>query len=343
MSQRLVCSYTLVLFLKKIQHSSFFCAGYNLQHILFMRDFEQFSYASHTRHLSSFSELSRKRSPLAFLDVKNSIQYWRQLRVYRFFNPFLSDTGHTWLTVGDGFGWDANYLHSLNQDVHASDLEDGLLFTASKEGLIGEYSIQNAEFLQFHDGAFDYVVCKDSIHHFPRPYVAIYEMLRVAREAVILEGPQDPLSKSPGLLWLKNILDKFHKSAINRIWKTRFSYEPVGNYVYKLSENEMEKVAVGLNLPMISFFGLNDYFEENPLIYQDNPVPFYFHRIRSRILRRDRWCKLGILSYQRLGCVLFKEMPSPEVQKKMRAQKFQILVLPENPYIRQEVEEEEEY
>lgn len=73
-------------------------------------------------------------------------------------------------------------------------------------------------------------------HHFPRPYAALYEMIRVAREAIVIIEPQDPISKMPLLLSLVNICGKINPNFINKIWKNRFSFEPVGNYVYKVSE-----------------------------------------------------------------------------------------------------------
>ncbi len=56
-----------------------------------------------------------------------------------------------------------------------------LLGKGSELGFIGEYSAQNAESLSFASNSFDYVFCKDAMHHCPRPVIALYEMLRVAR------------------------------------------------------------------------------------------------------------------------------------------------------------------
>jgi ubiquinone/menaquinone biosynthesis C-methylase UbiE len=107
----------------------------------------------------------------------------------------------------------------------------------SKElGLINEFNIENAEMLSMSDDQVDYILCKESYHHFPRPYAALYEMIRVAREAIVIIEPQDPISKMPLLLSLVNICGKINPNFINKIWKNRFSFEPVGNYVYKVSE-----------------------------------------------------------------------------------------------------------
>ncbi|WP_158308790.1 methyltransferase domain-containing protein [Desulfocurvibacter africanus] len=73
---------------------------------------------------------------------------------------------------------------------------------------IPEYSVENAEKLSFANGSYDYLLCKEAFHHFPRPMIALYEMLRVARKGIVLIEPND------------NGADGF---------------EECGNYVYSLS------------------------------------------------------------------------------------------------------------
>jgi gentisate 1,2-dioxygenase len=90
--------------------------------------------------------------------------------------------------------------------------------------------------------------------------MGVYEMLRVSKKAVILIEPQDPLTKMPLMLFLKNILDRFNPNLLQKYWKNRYSFEPVGNYVFKLSDRDMEKLAMGMNLPAIAFKGLNSSY-----------------------------------------------------------------------------------
>ena len=67
----------------------------------------------------------------------------------------------------------------------------------------------------------------------------------------------------PLLLFLKNVLDLFNPFLINKIWKNRFSWEKVGNYVFKISDREVEKIAMGLGLPCIAFKEMNVLFNIN--------------------------------------------------------------------------------
>jgi ubiquinone/menaquinone biosynthesis C-methylase UbiE len=103
----------------------------------------------------------------------------------------------------------------------------------------------------------DYVFCRESFHHFPRAYLGVYEMIRVAKKGVILIEPIDILSKVPLVLLIKNLCDLVSPTIINKIWKNRFSWETVGNYVFKISEREIEKIAMGIGLPCIAFKEIN--------------------------------------------------------------------------------------
>lgn len=147
-----------------------------------------------------------------------TINNWLQMRYLGLVDSFISKEKQ-WLTVGDPYGFDANYLMEKQQRVLASDIA-GTFFPLVKElGIIDQFAVENAESLSFKDNSFDYVLCKESYHHFPRPYLAVYEMLRVAKEAVILIEPQDPVSKMPLLLGLCNIADRLNPRYVQKVWK----------------------------------------------------------------------------------------------------------------------------
>ena len=56
-------------------------------------------------------------------------------------------------------------------------------------------------------------------------------MIRVAKKGVILVEPQDPLTKMPLMLAIKNIPDRFDPTILQKHWKNRYSFEEVGNCV----------------------------------------------------------------------------------------------------------------
>lgn len=116
--------------------------------------------------------------------------------MYSLVKPFIDfDSESTWLTVGDGrYGTDGHALMNMGvKNVHCSDISDTSLKIGNAEGFIGDYSAQNAEALEFSDNQFDYVLCKEAFHHFPRPVIALDEMFRVANKAVIVIEPRDVL------------------------------------------------------------------------------------------------------------------------------------------------------
>src|SRR6185437_10876246 len=136
-----------------------------------------------------------------------------------------------------------------------TDISEDLLKAAQEQGLITRYRVENAERLTFPDHAFDFVFCKESFHHFPRPMLALYEMLRVSTKGVILIEPND---RSRSVL-------RRAKAALNAVLGRRahmdaLSYEEDGNYIFSISRREIEKVALGLNMPQVAFKGFNDFY-----------------------------------------------------------------------------------
>ena len=125
---------------------------------------------------------------------KNTLDYWRHKRMLNKLNPFLKK-GEKWLTLGDGrYGTEANYLISKGIDAMATDYSDKLLKIGKEIGFIDKYQKENAESLTFDDNEFDYVLIKEAFHHFPRPWIALYEAFRVCKKGVILIEPNDQIN-----------------------------------------------------------------------------------------------------------------------------------------------------
>ncbi|MBB5282709.1 SAM-dependent methyltransferase [Rhabdobacter roseus] len=264
--------------------------------------------------------------------AEGTINNWIHQRQLQLTAPFVG-TSQSWLTVGDGYGFDANFFFEQGLDVTATDIAGTFLPLARTHGLIEKYSVENAERLSFADGTFDYVFCKEAYHHFPRPYLAVYEMIRVAREAVILVEPHDPISKMPLLLALRNILDRWDTALLQRYWKNRYSHEEVGNYVFKLSEREMDKLANGIGLPAVAFKGINNNYYHPSIAHEraDDSSPA-FRKIKRKLALHDLLTKLTLMPSQVLCAVIFKKMPTAEVQQAMQREGFAFHVFPPNPY-----------
>ena len=257
-------------------------------------------------------------------------------RVYDVFNSLLKESC-SWLTVGDFTGVKAMYLAEKGQDAMASDISDVFLKEAYRLRLMGAYDCINVEQISYEESSFDYLLCKEAFHHFPRAYLGLYEMIRVAKKGVVLIEPTDAFCKMSSLVFLKNFCDLFNPNLINKLWKNRYSWEVVGNCVFKLSEREVEKAAMGMGLPCIAFKGVNIRLKPIPESWGDPkkvPIDKRLERKLDRyIARRDLLCKLGIIPHNNLCAIIFKEKPSPELLKDLRRDHFQVLELPPNPYL----------
>ncbi|MEA5428362.1 MULTISPECIES: class I SAM-dependent methyltransferase [Arcicella] len=299
--------------------------------------FEETSYLSHESWFAKQYPDQEKRLNTIRKWQKsiedNTIDYWLHQRLFDLANPLINSNDH-WLTVGDGYGFDANYFARNGCKVMATDIGGAFLPLVKAQKLIDDFSVENVEKLSFDDNSFDYVFCKEAYHHFPRAYLGVYEMIRVAKKAIILAEPQDPLTKMPLMLAVKNILDRFDPTILQKYWKNRYSFEEVGNYVFKLSDREMEKIAMGMNLPAIAFKGINNSYWKAGLDTEiANNTSAAFRKIQSKLRRDNLLCKLGILPYQVLSAVIFKTLPTQETITKLKNEGYLYYEFPKNPYL----------
>jgi ubiquinone/menaquinone biosynthesis C-methylase UbiE len=260
------------------------------------------------------------------------IAHWLQQIFFNCLAPLLLEKGQSWLTVGDAYGFDAQYILNKGCLAVATDLNTDFLVVAKEEGIISAYAAENAECLSFKDNAFDYVLCKESYHHFPRPYAAMYEMVRVAKKGIVVIEPQDPVSKIPLLLLLQNLLAS-RPRLLQKVWPNRFSFEPVGNFVYKVSEREFEKLVAGLHLPLVAFKHINPnfYFRGADSIAV-NSKDRRFLSIKRKKQFLDLLVRLKIIPGQVLATVIFKEVPHENTIKALITEGYKLVNIPANPY-----------
>lgn len=290
--------------------------------------------AWHNKHFPTDESKTRHLRKVKAADEQN-VTTWLQNLFFTCFSPLIAVPKQRWLTVGDAYGLDAHYLLSHGkQEVHASDLNPEFLRVAKQEGLITDYSSENAEMLSFGDDHFDYVLCKEAYHHFPRPYAALYEMIRVSRKGIVLIEPQDPISKMPFLLFMINLLTSLSPKLANKLWRNRFSYEPVGNFVYKISERELEKFAAALNCPVVAFKGINpNFYHEGIESVKTKMSDTRFLKIRLKKGILDFLVKLRLIPSQVLCVMVFKSRPETSTLMSLIKAGYKIVDIPPNPYL----------
>lgn len=297
-----------------------------------------FETESYERHQKSFDE-ARSEKELAkyknWFDVKTT-DLWRHQRMLSVLDPFLKhEAGAFWLTVGDGrFGTSATYISTHGGKALASDIDVRRLEQAKQHHLLHDYRYANAEQLPFADEQFDYAYCKQAYHHFQRPALAIYEMLRVARRAIILTEPNDfvppPLTRAV-LQRTKHFLKRLTGKKISH--HDAGNYEPIGNYIYSISVRDFEKMALGLNLPAIAYKRFYDiYFDgvENEPFSSKAPL---YRKIKSRIAVGKIKTWLGINYPNNIQMIVFKSLPSNEILKSLKADGYTFVELASNPYV----------
>lgn len=276
----------------------------------------------------------------------DTVDAWRHRRMYAALDPLLEAyPASSWLTVGDGrFGTDAHYILERGHHAVASNITDSLLQTAQERGFIKEFRRENAEAMSLPDGAFDFVLCKESYHHFPRPMLALYEMLRVAKDGVVLIEPNDAPSLGSMTFIVKQLIkEAMHRLGLRRRLRTADTslvtphgdaWEEVGNYVYAISEREIEKVVLGMGYPACAFRGLNDYYEPGVEFEPATPQSALFRKVQEHIATADRHSRKGLSRYYHgmLVAVIVKHPMSPRTMELLRDAGYFVKPTPPNPY-----------
>jgi len=189
-------------------------------------------------------------------------------------------------------------LFSIN-DILATDIAPFLLEKGKEKGLFDSYSAENAEHLTFADNSFDVVFCKESYHHFPRPAVALYEMLRVAKSTVILIEPLDAITytvdkKEYVLSALKAVMSKLlgqpYMPEAVKIAACSHSFEDSGNYMYAISLREIEKIVHALDLGGMAWLGFNDHYVAGCEFEQAMRGNKIFDKVTAAIQKQDDLC-----------------------------------------------------
>jgi SAM-dependent methyltransferase len=301
-------------------------------------DIIELSYQAHKNNWNSRKKEIDDR--LSGIRNKDSIGYRLTTRTLDVTRPFTREKCR-WLTIGDYNGFEANYLMNNNQDAVASDITDTFLKEAARENLIKEYREINVEKIDFPDQSFDYVFCKEAYHHFPKAYIGLHEMIRCSKKAAIMIEPIDILARMPLLLLIKNLLDRIDPLLINKIWRNRFSFEPVGNYVYKVSEREIEKIAMGMGLSCIAFKRVNlllDLKMDVNVVRQCPTNKAGWKKMLRRLWFKDLLGFLRIIPHNHLCCVIFRTSPEQAVLQQMKKSGYMVVRLPENPNIKKMAE-----
>jgi len=277
---------------------------------------------SYARHAVSEQQTSM---PSCYLEP-GSVDNWRHQRMLELTRSIWRLLPKSkWITVGDGrYGSDANFLYANGIDVIATSLTDEHLKYAKDKGFIPAFCAENAERISMEDNSVDFVLCKEAYHHFPRPPIALYEMLRVARIAVVLIEPID----NPRLLdGLKQIIKRVLRGD------REIQFETSGNFLYRLNLRELEKLMTAMGAEDVLFKGINDFFHPRLSKYKKNEFNLGFVLTKFGIFLQNVFSRLGLLGYGLACVVVFKQGAGSEIIACLKGSGFTHVELPKNPYV----------
>ncbi|MCB9030397.1 MAG: class I SAM-dependent methyltransferase [Deltaproteobacteria bacterium] len=266
---------------------------------------------------------------LIFNMTKCKSRLFRQRMIEPLVPIIDSEPAASWLTVGDGWGQEAHHLRSFGAKVVATDIDTSFLQDVHAAGLIDRFESQNLEKLTYQDRSFDYVVAKEMLHHLSRPYLGIYEMMRVARKAVVIIEPQDPKINESLSMQAEGAKEEYEARLYDN---TPFFFEPVGNYIYRFSEREFEKVAYGVGRTKVAFKGLNDMASEATRIDVNNDQEG-FKKLLQELAIKDHISMRGLRRYEYIMAIIFMDKLEDSLADSLVRQGWNIRTLMQNPYI----------
>ena len=296
-------------------------------------------YDNQEKEWSEFIVNKDKRNHSESWLRKNTLDYWRHKRMLSKLKPFIKQ-GEKWLTLGDGrYGTEANFLISNGVEALATDYSDTLLKIGKEIGFINDFKKENADSLSFEDEQFDYVLIKEAFHHFPRPWIALYEAFRVCRKGVILIEPNDQLTHKSNMF--SNLIKSFYyvlkKIRGLKVNKDSYSFEEVGNFIFTTNSRELEKFLLGMHYRHIGLIELNDHYIKG-VEYLDLSDRNFRNQIKILIFKllifsKEFLTKLKLLNNSININILFKESPNFALLNQMRIYKWKYKELPLNPYL----------
>ncbi len=275
---------------------------------------------------------------------ETTVDFWRHDRFYQLIEPLARFyKNNSWLSVGDGrFGLDSVRLKKkFALNVFPTDISENMLKRGKDMGLFDEYGVENVENLSFEDDSYDVIFCKESMHHFPRPMIGLYEMIRVAKEAVIIIEPIDEPKqylidnrkyfKSAMKLLIGKLLGKKVQAYLpyqSNFYDVHGIFEPSGNYIYELSNREVNKVVHALDLGGMAFIKMNDVYLEGVEYEQATSGNPTFEKIKELLKFADETGNFNVTA-----TVIFKNKIPNDLRKMMEIFGYTFPKKTDNPHI----------
>jgi len=259
------------------------------------------------------------------------------------FASCFKHTNPSWLTIGDAYGHDAMMLmRSGMGKVTASNLDASNLQLSLQSGNIKDCLEINAEKIPLPDSSFDYILCKEALHHMPRPLLAIYEMFRVCKYGVIFIEPQDPVIDWPiqkpknfyrEILPPDSIGEKvaYKRMDNDEIFSSQYIdwwEDGVDNYVYTLSKRELRKLVLGMGAMAYGSKSFNDFYNADWSKEKASDDNDAFLKTKEQIEFHNLACEKVGKPYAYLTGMIFKRVPSTFIRANLIDLGYDITLTP---------------
>lgn len=279
----------------------------------------QTRHNKHTASETQFSNLHKAWLDFSSLGSRDGYRCGFEL------GSFFGQGDYSVVTIGDGrMGLDSVKLkHFGAKQVFPTDVSADMLELGKARGIIDQFGVENAEKLSFSDNQFDFTFCREAYHHMPRPWMGVYEMLRVSRKGIVLIEPQD----QGGTLY--NLI----KTLKAGLGKMIGDYEESGNFVYRLSLRELCKIGLGLNLPLIAYKGTVSGYVVGIEFESANSLSFRALRYWVNYWARTLAWKFGIIRAPVLMTMLLKEPLSHRERQLLASLGWRFISFSRNPYL----------
>ena len=96
------------------------------------------------------------------------------------------------------------------------------------------------------------------------------------------------------------------------------NFEPIGNYFYNVSEREIQKIALGLNLPIVAFKRFHDVYFEGVEFEKADGQSDLLRKTRSSIARNEVLSKLGLSCRNHIAAMIFKTPLQAGVRNRLK-------------------------
>jgi hypothetical protein len=253
---------------------------------------------------------------------------WQHERMLQLVRPIMAvyPNAH-WLTIGDS-GADAWMLRQHgSKTITASSIGCAILLKLRELGHLDGIEVRalNAEHLELPNDSVDLVLCRQAYHHFRRAPLAFYEFMRVSRIGFVLIEPAE-LSARPF-----EIVRTITKLVLRRRKPSYDLFEPVGNYIYRVSAREILRMLTAVQLRWFAMKTFNDFYVEwNATQRRDSLLANLIFKVGVGV--QDALCLCRLMSPGQ--CVVFvPTCPAGDsVQQTLQAASFRIVSVPRNPY-----------